>query len=186
MQNISNPPQNHTVHSQLAMMSDDSSKKPRVYRVQKTRRSVWKDEEVYKVISVWKKRIFELRQTKKNKHIYAEIAEELNEMGMDTICEEVHTKIQNLSQLYRYVGWAGLNWVDIQFLWMKNAKFMLILWFIRWHRSEKRRIEQNGGPPSEWPYYQAVEDVLLSVDHPDRALEEQIMKFNGGQTLNIP
>lgn len=85
------------------MMMSEDGKKPRVYRVQKTRRSVWKDEEVYKVISVWKKRILELRQTKKNKHIYAEIAEELNEMGMDTICEEVHTKIQNLSQLYRYV-----------------------------------------------------------------------------------
>lgn len=151
------------------MSEDSNNKKPRVYRVQKTRRSVWKDEEVYKVISVWKKRIFELRQTKKNKHIYAEIADELNEMGMDTICEEVHTKIQNLSQLYRWV-----------------SKFCIVVYSDEWQsmnnnicRSEKRRIEQNGGPPSEWQYFYAVEDVLLSVNAPDRALEEQMIKFNG-------
>lgn len=47
------------------------------------------------------------------------------------------------------------------------------------YRSEKRRIEQNGGPPSEWPYYTAVEDVLLSVEGFDRPQDENSMKFHG-------
>lgn len=60
----------------------------------------------------------------------------------------------------------------------------LILILISCHsRSEKRRIDQNGGPPSEWPYFTAVEDVLSSVDASDRT--EESIKFNGMVAGNV-
>lgn len=67
----------------------------------KTRRRIWQEDEVHKLLYVWRLRIDDLRQSKKNRHIYEEICQELNRMGVDTIREEVHIKIQNLSQLYR-------------------------------------------------------------------------------------
>lgn len=81
-----------------------NGKKKRSYDFQnrKIRRRIWQEDEVHKLICVWAARLNDLRQSKKNRHIYEEISEELNRMGLDTIREEVHIKIQNLSQLYRY------------------------------------------------------------------------------------
>ncbi|XP_031616602.1 bromodomain-containing protein DDB_G0270170 [Contarinia nasturtii] len=80
-----------------------NGKKKRSYDFQnrKIRRRIWQEEEVHKLICVWATRLDDLRQSKKNRHIYEEISDELNSMGLDTIREEVHIKIQNLSQLYR-------------------------------------------------------------------------------------
>lgn len=71
------------------------------FQNRKIRRRIWQEEEVHKLICVWATRLDDLRQSKKNRHIYEEISDELNSMGLDTIREEVHIKIQNLSQLYR-------------------------------------------------------------------------------------
>ena len=76
---------------------------PTPQRKLKKQRCVWRQEEIYKLINVWKRRVNDLRNTKKNRHIYGEIADELNGLGMNTLCEEVHIKIQNLSQMYRLV-----------------------------------------------------------------------------------
>lgn len=80
-----------------------SVKKERLsdYKNRKSRRRIWQEDEVHKLIFVWRMRLEDLRQSKKNRHIYEEISDELNRMGLDTIREEVHIKIQNLSQLYR-------------------------------------------------------------------------------------
>lgn len=80
-----------------------NGKKKRSYDFQnrKIRRRIWQEDEVHKLICVWATRLDDLRQSKKNRHIYEEISDELNSMGLDTIREEVHIKIQNLSQLYR-------------------------------------------------------------------------------------
>lgn len=80
-----------------------NGKKKRSYDFQnrKIRRRIWQEDEVHKLICVWATRLDDLRQSKKNRHIYEEISDELNRMGLDTIREEVHIKIQNLSQLYR-------------------------------------------------------------------------------------
>lgn len=80
-----------------------NGKKKRSYDFQnrKIRRRIWQEDEVHKLIMVWSTRLDDLRQSKKNRHIYEEISDELNRMGLDTIREEVHIKIQNLSQLYR-------------------------------------------------------------------------------------
>lgn len=80
-----------------------NGKKKRSYDFQnrKIRRRIWQEDEVHKLICVWAMRLDDLRQSKKNRHIYEEISDELNRMGLDTIREEVHIKIQNLSQLYR-------------------------------------------------------------------------------------
>lgn len=84
-------------------MEEMPKKKQRLndYQIRKTRRRIWQEDEVHKLIYVWGTRLDDLRQSKKNRHIYEEISEELNQMGLDTIREEVHIKIQNLSQLYR-------------------------------------------------------------------------------------
>lgn len=84
--------------------NNTNGKKKRSYDFQnrKIRRRIWQEDEVHKLICVWAARLNDLRQSKKNRHIYEEISEELNRMGLDTIREEVHIKIQNLSQLYRY------------------------------------------------------------------------------------
>lgn len=83
-----------------------NGKKKRSYDFQnrKIRRRIWQEDEVHKLICVWATRLDDLRQSKKNRHIYEEISDELNSMGLDTIREEVHIKIQNLSQLYRWVA----------------------------------------------------------------------------------
>lgn len=83
--------------------SNNGPKKKRSYDFQnrKIRRRIWQEDEVHKLICVWATRLEDLRQSKKNRHIYEEISEQLNRMGLDTIREEVHIKIQNLSQLYR-------------------------------------------------------------------------------------
>lgn len=85
--------------------SSTNGKKKRSYDFQnrKIRRRIWQEDEVHKLICVWATRLDDLRQSKKNRHIYEEISDELNSMGLDTIREEVHIKIQNLSQLYRWV-----------------------------------------------------------------------------------
>lgn len=87
----------------LTARTHSNSKKKRSYDFQnrKIRRRIWQEEEVHKLIQVWHSRLDDLRQSKKNRHIYEEISDELNSMGLDTIREEVHIKIQNLSQLYR-------------------------------------------------------------------------------------
>lgn len=90
--------------SNIAPVSTNGgSKKKRSYDFQnrKIRRRIWQEDEVHKLICVWATRLDDLRQSKKNRHIYEEISDELNSMGLDTIREEVHIKIQNLSQLYR-------------------------------------------------------------------------------------
>lgn len=86
-----------------AAASSTNGKKKRSYDFQnrKIRRRIWQEDEVHKLIMVWSTRLEDLRQSKKNRHIYEEISDELNRMGLDTIREEVHIKIQNLSQLYR-------------------------------------------------------------------------------------
>lgn len=83
--------------------ANTNGKKKRSYDFQnrKIRRRIWQEDEVHKLIIVWATRLDDLRQSKKNRHIYEEISDELNSMGLDTIREEVHIKIQNLSQLYR-------------------------------------------------------------------------------------
>lgn len=88
--------------SGIAPMNTNGKKK-RSYDFQnrKIRRRIWQEDEVHKLICVWATRLDDLRQSKKNRHIYEEISDELNSMGLDTIREEVHIKIQNLSQLYR-------------------------------------------------------------------------------------
>lgn len=88
--------------SSIASVSTNGKKK-RSYDFQnrKIRRRIWQEDEVHKLICVWATRLDDLRQSKKNRHIYEEISDELNSQGLDTIREEVHIKIQNLSQLYR-------------------------------------------------------------------------------------
>lgn len=98
---------NNANHVELSNIStpvhNTNGKKKRSYDFQnrKIRRRIWQEDEVHKLICVWATRLDDLRQSKKNRHIYEEISDELNSMGLDTIREEVHIKIQNLSQLYR-------------------------------------------------------------------------------------
>ncbi|XP_055319983.1 uncharacterized protein LOC129577268 [Sitodiplosis mosellana] len=91
------------LNSSVAAPATTNGKKKRSYDFQnrKIRRRIWQEDEVHKLICVWATRLDDLRQSKKNRHIYEEISDELNSMGLDTIREEVHIKIQNLSQLYR-------------------------------------------------------------------------------------
>lgn len=100
---------NHSINSNSSVdlnnitSGSTNGKKKRSYDFQnrKIRRRIWQEDEVHKLICVWATRLEDLRQSKKNRHIYEEISDELNSMGLDTIREEVHIKIQNLSQLYR-------------------------------------------------------------------------------------
>lgn len=91
------------LNNTVAAPVSTNGKKKRSYDFQnrKIRRRIWQEDEVHKLICVWATRLDDLRQSKKNRHIYEEISDELNSMGLDTIREEVHIKIQNLSQLYR-------------------------------------------------------------------------------------
>lgn len=92
---------NNTPNATATTNGKEKKKRSHDFQNRKIRRRIWQEDEVHKLILVWGGRLGDLRQSKKNRHIYEEISLELNRMGLDTIREEVHIKIQNLSQLYR-------------------------------------------------------------------------------------
>lgn len=97
-------------------------------------------------------RLDDLRQSKKNRHIYEEISEELNRMGLDTIREEVHIKIQNLSQLYRCVCGDQFG---------QPGSIDRFIYEFVFCRNEKRRFDSTGEAPT-WLYYHEVDELLGS------------------------
>lgn len=61
---------------------------------------MWTFDDEVKLLQIWEQHENELRQCKRNSHVYAKISEEME--GKFT-AQEVHTKISNMVQRYRYV-----------------------------------------------------------------------------------
>ena len=66
----------------------------------KVKRSKWSKDDDVEFLQVWEVHRNELRQAKRNSHIYAKMSEE---MGGRFTAQEVHTKITNFTQKYRYL-----------------------------------------------------------------------------------
>lgn len=139
-------------HHQHQIVQQQLQQLQQPHQNRKSRRRIWQEDEVHKLIIVWRMRLDDLRQSKKNRHIYEEISDELNRQGLDTIREEVHIKIQNLSQLYRCV----CHWFATQSSILISCSF-----FFCTFRNEKRRIEATGDAPI-WPYYNEIDELLGS------------------------
>lgn len=69
----------------------------------KLKRFVWRDEDTWKLIQVWRRNILNLRRTKRNKYVYDNMSRELQSMGLIIGIEEIRNKIKNLTKKYRYV-----------------------------------------------------------------------------------
>lgn len=64
-------------------------------------RKPWNAEQENILISMWEERIEQLRGTRKNSHIFSEMAYEFKERGHCFSATEIKIKIHNLTNKYR-------------------------------------------------------------------------------------
>ncbi|KAK8782902.1 hypothetical protein V5799_015757 [Amblyomma americanum] len=96
---------------------------PRKGRTQPVQpRQVWSERETSVLIDCWEDRIIDLRRQKRNSSIYEEIAPELRVAGFHRTKQQVHTKIENLSNKFRFwqkrqtTGSGAIPWTHFHHL----------------------------------------------------------------------
>ena len=65
------------------------------------KRAEWSKAAEAALLDLWAENIEDLRGIRKNSHVFAEIAQALNEAGVMMTGEEVRVKIKNLTSKYR-------------------------------------------------------------------------------------
>ncbi|XP_075542462.1 uncharacterized protein LOC142576292 [Dermacentor variabilis] len=71
-------------------------------------RQLWGERETALLIDLWEDRLMDLRRQKRNSGVYDDIAAALRQVGFERTRLQVHHKIENLAQTYRF--------------WLKNQK----------------------------------------------------------------
>ncbi|KAG0414489.1 hypothetical protein HPB47_008355 [Ixodes persulcatus] len=61
----------------------------------------WGVHETWVLLAIWEDRLEDLRRAKRNFGVYADMATKLAEAGFKKTVEQVHHKIENLSNTYR-------------------------------------------------------------------------------------
>ena len=65
------------------------------------KRSGWTKAAEAMLLDMWAEKIEDLRGIRKNSHVFAEIAQAMNEAGVMMTSEEIRVKIKNLTAKYR-------------------------------------------------------------------------------------
>lgn len=65
------------------------------------KRKPWTEPAEEVLMAMWEEKIVQLRGNRKNQHIYAEIAAELEKNGFRASASDVKSKIHNLTARYR-------------------------------------------------------------------------------------
>ncbi|KAH9372899.1 hypothetical protein HPB48_022920 [Haemaphysalis longicornis] len=61
----------------------------------------WGEAETFVLIDLWEGRLADLRRQKRNSVVYDEIAEGLRQAGFERSRDQVHSKTENLGNLFR-------------------------------------------------------------------------------------
>lgn len=90
------------MESNLIANQHPARKKKRASDEQPQPRQLWGETETYVLIDLWEERLKELRRQKRNSAVYEQIAKALRLAGFQRTRAQVHTKIENLSNTYRF------------------------------------------------------------------------------------